>query len=70
LTPLLHAAEFGALTIESAPGQPLLAQLPLNQVQANTDISCFSLSQSSKQAPADSNPVHLEYTLMPPLPAH
>lgn len=64
LTPLLHAAEFGALTIESAPGQPLLAQLPLNQVQANTDISCFSLSQSSKQASADSNPVHLEYTTL------
>ncbi len=64
LTPLLHAAEFGALTIESAPGQPLLAQLPLNQVQANTDISCFSLNQSSKQASADSNPVHLEYTTL------
>ncbi|MBF4987717.1 hypothetical protein INP78_05460 [Methylophilus sp. 14] len=64
LTPLLQAAEFGALTIESAPGQPLLAQLPLNQVQANTDISCFSLSQSSKQASADSNPVHLEYTTL------
>lgn len=64
LTPLLQAAEFGALSIESAPGQPLLAQLPLNHVQANTDISCFSLSQSSKQASADANPVHLEYTTL------
>ncbi len=64
LTPLLQAAEFGALSIESAPGQPLLAQLPLNHVQTNTDISCFSLNQSSKQASADSNPVHLEYTTL------
>ena len=64
LTPLLQAAEFGALIIESAPGQPLLAQLPLNHVQANTDISCFSLNQSSKQDSANSNPVHLEYTTL------
>lgn len=64
LAPLLQAAEFGALSIESAPGQPLLAQLPLNHVQTNTDISCFSLNQSSKQASADSNPVHLEYTTL------
>ncbi|MFQ6405435.1 FimV family protein [Methylophilus sp. 'Pure River'] len=64
MTPLLQAAEFGALSIESVPGQPLLAQLPLNHVQTNTDISCFSLNQSSKQASADSNPVHLEYTTL------
>jgi TolA-binding protein len=63
-TSLLQAAEFGALTIESAPGQPLLAQWPLNHVQADTDISCFSLSPSSKPSSADSNPVHLEYTTL------
>jgi TolA-binding protein len=63
-TSLLQAAEFGALTIESAPGQPLLAQWPLNHVQPDTDISCFSLSPLSKPSSADSNPVHLEYTTL------
>ncbi|WP_292782912.1 type IV pilus assembly protein FimV [Methylophilus sp. UBA6697] len=63
-TSLLQAAEFGALTIESAPGQPLLAQLPLSHVQADTDISCFNLSQSSKQSAPETSPVHLEYTTL------
>ncbi|WP_232410951.1 FimV family protein [Methylophilus sp. 5] len=57
--PVINAAEFRALSIESAPGQPLMAQLPLKHVQANTDISCFSLSQSP-----GSSAVHLEYTTL------
>jgi len=57
--PLVDAAEFSALSIESAPGQPLMAQLPLTHVQADTDISCFNLSQSP-----GSSPVHLEYTTL------
>jgi TolA-binding protein len=61
---VLKAAEFSALSIESAPGQPLMAQLPLQQVQPDTDISCFSLSQSSPQASPDTPPVHLEYTTL------
>jgi hypothetical protein len=62
--PVLKAAELSALSIESAPGQPFMAQLPLQQVQPDTDISCFRLSQSSPQASTDTQPVHLEYTTL------
>jgi len=62
--PVLKAAELSALSIESAPGQPLMAQLPLQHVQPDTDISCFNLSQSSPQASPDTPPVHLEYTTL------
>lgn len=57
--PISQAAELNTVSIESSPGQPLLAQLSLNNVLPDTDISCFSL----KQSPTDT-PVHLEYTTL------
>lgn len=54
-----QAAELNSISIESGPGQPLLAQLSLNHVTPDTDISCFSL----KQSPADAQ-VNLEYTTL------
>lgn len=57
--PASQAAELGSISIESSPGQPLLAQLSLNNVLSDTDISCFSL----KQSPSDLQ-AHLEYTTL------
>ncbi|HEY0892423.1 MAG TPA: hypothetical protein VGE32_05140, partial [Cellvibrio sp.] len=54
-----QAAELNSISIESGPGQPLLAQLSLNRVTPDTDISCFSL----KQSPTDAQ-VNLEYTTL------
>lgn len=59
LIPLSQAAELNTVSIESSPGQPLLAQLALNNVLPDTDISCFSLRQSPNDAQ-----VHLEYTTL------
>jgi TolA-binding protein len=56
---VLNAAEMNTLTIESAPGQPFLAQLPINNAHPNADISCFHLQQ-----PAAADPVQLEYTTL------
>ncbi|MEZ0287405.1 MAG: FimV family protein [Methylophilus sp.] len=47
------------LSIESAPGQPFLAQLPIYNAHPNADISCFNLQQ-----PAAADPVQLEYTTL------
>ncbi|MGQ3090236.1 hypothetical protein [Methylophilus sp.] len=59
LAPALHAAEFKALSIESAPGQPFLAQLAIDHAHPNTDISCFSLQQAMA-----TEPIQLEYTTL------
>lgn len=59
LAPISNAAEINALSIESGPGQPFLAQYKIYNAQSNTDISCYSLQQSS--AP---EPIHLEYTTL------
>lgn len=59
LTPTLNAAETSTLSIESEPGQPFLAQLPIDHAHPNTDLSCFSLQQ-----PAASDPIQLEYTTL------
>jgi hypothetical protein len=59
LAPALNAAEINALSIESEAGQPFLAQYKIYNAQSNTDISCYSLQQSS--AP---EPIHLEYTTL------
>ncbi|MGP1716944.1 MAG: type IV pilus assembly protein FimV [Methylophilus sp.] len=48
-----------ALSIESAPGQPFLAQLPIDQAHPNADISCFTLQQ-----PPATDPIQLEYTTL------
>lgn len=57
--PISQAAELNTVSIESSPGQPLLAQLSLNNVLPDTDVSCFSL----KQSPTDAQ-VNLEYTTL------
>jgi TolA-binding protein len=54
-----NAAEFKAFSIESAPGQPFLAQLAIDHAHPNADISCFSLQQT-----AASHPIQLEYTTL------
>lgn len=59
----LQAATFGELAIASPPGQPLLAQLSLKQVLPDTDVSCFSLTQTPA-ADFESARVHLEYTTL------
>lgn len=58
-TPIAQAAELSSISIESSPSEPLLAQLSLNHVLPDTDISCFSL----KPSPADVQ-MHLEYTTL------
>lgn len=57
--PASQAAELSSISIESSPGQALLAQLSLNHVLPDTDVSCFSL----KQSPSDLQ-AHLEYTTL------
>lgn len=59
-TPLSHASELTTVNIRSAPGEPLLAQVAINNILPDTDVSCFSL----KQAPTDATPVRLEYTTL------
>jgi TolA-binding protein len=59
LAPALNAAEFPAFSIESAPGQPFLAQLTIDHAHPNADISCFSLQQA-----AATDPIQLEYTTL------
>lgn len=57
--PASQAAELSSISIESSPGQALLAQLSLNHVLPDTDVTCFSL----KQSPSDLQ-AHLEYTTL------
>lgn len=57
--PPATAAEFKAFSVESAPGQPFLAQLAIDHAHPNADISCFSLQQT-----ASSHPIQLEYTTL------
>ena len=59
LTPATNAAEINALTIESAPGQPFLAQLPIQNAHPDTDLSCFTLQQ-----PGTTEQIQLEYTTL------
>jgi TolA-binding protein len=59
-TPLSQASELTTVNIRSAPGEPLLAQVAINNILPDTDVSCFSL----KQAPTDATPVRLEYTTL------
>lgn len=59
LAPISNAAEINALSIESGPGQPFLAQYKIYNAQSNTDISCYSLQQ-----PSAPEPIHLEYTTL------
>lgn len=59
LPPSLHAIEISALDIESAPGQPLVAQFAIQDAHPDTNIDCFSLQQA-----ATSEPIHLEYTTL------
>jgi hypothetical protein len=58
--PLSQASELTTVNIRSAPGEPLLAQVAINNVIPDTDVSCFSL----KQAPTDATPVRLDYTTL------
>jgi hypothetical protein len=53
-----QAADLSALRFESEPGQPLVAQVPITNITANTDVSCFQLAQSAADM------VHLEYTTL------
>lgn len=59
LTQVSNAAEINTLRIESEPGQPFLAQLPIDHAHPNTDLSCFTLQQ-----PPDIDPIQLEYTTL------
>jgi TolA-binding protein len=57
--PALQALEINALTIESQPGQALIAQLPIQNAHPNTNLGCFTLQQ-----PPAVDPIHLEYTTL------
>ena len=59
LPPSLHAIEINALNIQSAPGQPFTAQLPIQNAHPDTNLDCFTLEQASTP-----EPIHLEYTTL------